>query len=223
MTHTYWETYEKPFDLPRGTDFATMSNEDNGFTTALTSGSANTYEFAAPYPSSIDLFDQTVEWFKSDYLYLKHPNDVDNGEDYEVLGIENSMLQIEHGAAYNGAGADVEDEAHKSKFAGPFSIGMYNALGGSASAGGGGVALQLANKCVMQYSPLREGIDLLTPRYEVYYGLTKDVAEATGALSNSDFDDVENVSERQWVRPRMLTRAEKDYRNISTRFQIIDT
>lgn len=222
MSEVIWANYETPFVLPDSVDFATFSNEDNGFIANLVTATNDTYEFASPYPSSVDLFEETIVWYKSDQMYNHDLNELDNAEIMEQINIENSMLQIEHGLTYRGSLVDLEDESHKSKFAGQFTIGATQQNMGTAASVAAS-PFRLAQQSVMQYSPVRRGIDLITPRYEVYINGSFSVAETTGATAPGTFSKFERVSERIWHRKRRLSSDERSFRMISTRFQIIDT
>lgn len=221
MSEASWVTYETPFVLDDRVDFATFSNEDNGFIASLVAA-LNVFEFAGPYPSSVDLFEETIVWYKSDHMLMHFFAEIDNAESMPMLQIDNSMLQIEHAITYQGSVVDAEDEVHKSKFAGPMTVGLVQAnMGTAASVAASSFSLRAQN--VMQYSPVRRGIDLITPRYESYTNASFDIAEATGATSAADFVLHERVSERIWHRKRPLSPGERSFRAISTRFQIIDT
>ena len=149
MSEVIWANYETPFVLDDRVDFATFSNEDNGFIANLTTATNDTHEFACAYPSSVDLFEETIVWYKSDHMMNHDLNEIDNAETMAQLNIENSMLQIEHGATYRGSLIDGEDESHKSKFAGQFTIGNTIANMGTGASVAASM-FRLAQQNIMQ-------------------------------------------------------------------------
>lgn len=221
MAFVSWENYETPFAIDSRADFAWMSNEDLAIVDLTAAAATN--EVALPYPSSVDLFEETIVLYRQDWmLLLESLTDIDDGQIVRQYAVETSMLQIEHALTYNGQAADAEDESLKSKFAGPFGFGMKRVVK-SGTASDLGMIIQLEDVNVFQYMPFARGLDLISPLYNVIYNKAFSIAGTTTVIAPADNDSTEGVADRYWHRKRELTSAERSFRNISLRFQLIDT
>lgn len=222
MAFETWMNYETPFVIDSRADFAWFSNEDIALTATLATGVNDTHEFALPYPSSVDLFEETIVLYKQDWIMgLEALTDIDATEIVRQFAVECSMLQIEHiTTSYQGSFTDAEDESLKSKFAGPFGFGMFSFV--KSDAGDISSALINQNVNIMQYMPFGRGLDLISPLYNVIINKAFSVA-ATAVLAAADNTSVEAVADRIWHRKRNLTSAERSFRNIALRFMLIDT
>lgn len=222
MTGYEWQTYETPYIIDRRADFAWMSNEDLGVTITFATGVNDTEEYAFPYPSSIDLFEETTVLYKMDTMLLvEQTTDILATEIVELLNFYSSMLQVEFNATFQGTATDAEDEALKTTFAGPMTVGRADFVYTLAAAPAQSVAMpkQIA---VAQYMPFSAGIDLITPIYYKLYNNSYSVSNAF-VLAAADFANPETFAQRMWHRKRSLTSQERSFRNISIRFQLIDT
>lgn len=222
MAFAKWQSYETPYVIDSRADFAWYSNEDIGFVATLATGTNDTFEYAMPYPSSVDLFEETIVLYKSDFMWLNEALvDIDATEIQRMLDVYASMLQVEFDTtAFQGTAIDAEDEALKTKFAGPMGFGNNKVVKSSATDESGMLENEVTN--LMQYMPFSRGIDLITP---IYYTLVnKSISiSALAVLAPADYSTFEQTAQRIWHRKRNLTSAERSFRNISIRFQLIDT
>lgn len=225
MAFVKWANYEMPFEMNNRADFAWFSNEDLGFIASLVTGTNDTEEYALPFASSIDLFEETTVLYRSDFMLgIEQIASVDDGDIVSALEMYMAMLQVEFATAtFQGGFTDVEDEALKTKFAGPFGIGRDIVMveGASIDQRDGQVGQSIVN--VMQYMPFKSGIRLITPPYYTIVNKSWSFAATTGITAPATFSAFEAFAQRVWHRKSSLTPQERDFRNISIRFQLIDT
>lgn len=210
-----------PAPLPFGIDFVTYSNEDVGYTAAYAAGT-DVYQFPLPYPSSMNLWEETLMLFAMEFIHqtaqFSRGSLVTRG-----LMVHLSMLADDFGPNWGGILADAEDEAFKSMFAGPFYFGekgIYLTDSDNAA-----TIYYRADKGinVLYYPP--EPLDLVTP---LYVNLTNSGGTVTLATLGSVLDDDMNITEevafRVWFIKRDYTAMEKAFLNrLPTRFQQLDS
>lgn len=224
---TIWMDYQVPYELDTRADFATFSNEDIGFIASLVTGTNDTYEYAQPFPSSYDLFEDAMVWYRTDHMFGVEGNDVADGETVSKLDIYSSFLQVEFAVTFQGSYADSTDEAMKTKLHGPMSVGQRSFLGSTAGASSVAHAAyhvdgnQLQN--VHEYAINRQGYDIFTPYYYVLVNKSHDWAAQTGITVTASYVAFENFMQRIWHRKRSLTPQERNFRMVAARFMFIDT
>lgn len=215
-----WVHHNIPRQFTKGVQFVWYSNEDLGFTITLDATTA-TYSASYPFPSSVDLFDETITVEAIDYMFLDDAVNMSAAatEAMESLGVFLSMLNVNFAAAFRGIAADTEDEALKSKFDGPWRFGKMRSHLEVASQVG--LALNYDNlDHVRYYSPARGDLRLVTPLFYDLFNQTLDTA-TTGITTVGDFVSSEKVANRLWFQKSKLTKSEKSLRNSSIRFTML--
>lgn len=224
----HWANYQEPYQLNNRADFATMSNEDIGFNATLTTATNDTYEYAIPFPSSYDLFEEAMVLYRVDHMFNTEINDVADGETIAQLEIYSSFLQIEFAATFQGAWADAEDEAMKSKLHGPMpAVGQNKVLTSNAGIASDAQTSHMVDmnfiQCLHEYMINDEGYDLFTPYYYTLVNKSVSHAGQTGILAAANFTSFERFMQRLWHKKRRLTTDERSFRMVAARFMHIDT
>lgn len=214
------QIYGFPRELPPDVDFYVLSNEDVGFETALTTGSNDVYQFAMPYPSSMEIDDETIIVHAIEFM-LHAEHKAKGGGGVQNLLVYLSMLDIDFTATFRGGLGDTDDEAMKSKFAGPMFIGESH-LNVTAVASVEGTQRFFDNVISALYYP-PVPLDLLTPLYVDLVNSAVSVTLATNAAAAANFTDVDKFTMKVWFTIRKLTKAEKDARSVQLRFQRLDS
>lgn len=210
-----------PAPLPFGIDFVTYSNEDLGRTAAYSAGN-DVQQVPMPYPSSMNLWEETFILFAIEFIH--HNNDqaktslIFAGETVHL-----SMLGDDFGDNWASVLVDAEDETWKAQFAGPFYVGeLWRSLTATASVEGI-QRRQDVNQSVLYYPP--EPLDLVTPLYINYTNASTNHTLATNVVSqDDDANFTEQVTVRAWFLKRDYTPQEKAFLNrLPTRFQQLDS
>jgi len=203
-------------------DFAVYSNEDIGFDTALTIN--NTYVFALPYPSDVDIEDEAmiVQWI--DFIYLN--NELDWSSEAALaryaLGIVFSMLKIAFGDNSNNPISQldsVNQSEFKKCFDGQYIWELTRGLHTDTIATGGMTenvgAVDGAGQTVLRWIPLHP-IDLPLP---LFIGLTNlsmllitDRHDTIGTRPSLPQANLEFIALRAFYTKRKLTASEKSVR-----------
>lgn len=217
-----WEIAGFPAPLPLGVDFVTYSNEDIGHTVAYAAGSDN-YQFALPYPSSMNLWEETMMVFAIDFIYSPQ------GAAHTALTsvgykVNFSMLGDNFGANWGGGLADTEDETFKAQFDGPYYFGHKKmVLTGAARTVPSDMLTLPQTQCLRYFPP--EPLDLVTPLYINLTNAGMTFTLGTGAsVLDDDQDATELMAVRVWFLKRDYTQEEKRFMNrLPTRFQQLDS
>ncbi len=203
-------------------DFAVYSNEDIGLDAALTIN--DTYAFALPYPSDVDIDDEAmiVQWI--DFIYLN--NELDWSSEAALnrfaLGIVFSMLKIAFGNDSNNPISQldsVNQSEFKKCFDGQYIWELTRGLHSDAIATGGMTenlgAVDGAGQTLLRWIPVHP-IDLPLP---LFIGLTNlsmllitDRHDTTGTRPSIPQANMEFIALRVWYTKRNLTPSEKAIR-----------
>ncbi len=214
--------YGFPAPMPFGIDFVTYSNEDLGVTTAY-SGGVDSFQIAMPYPSSMNLWEETMMVFAMEFI--QHQSGFAKTGTAELGGntIHLSMLDDTFGGNWGGNMTDADDEAWKSKFAGPMYAGMVGA-NITATAAVEGVYRPFDTQVIAKYYP-PEPLDLVTPLFITYTNTFNNITLATNAtVQDDDADETENTTLRVWFLKRDYSRIELQFlQRLPTRFQQLDS
>ncbi|NHJ86151.1 MAG: hypothetical protein FK734_11865 [Asgard group archaeon] len=210
MLQKYW---------PSNIDFYTLSNEDIGFTASLVTGTNDVINFALPYPATVNLAEETIVVYALEFIYQATDGFATSLSNQSLL-VFLSMLKKEFTATFRGNGADSEDEAIKSKFAGNIFFGRVrqNLTAAAAVEGSQREADTIVNALYFPPIPL----DLATPLFIDFVNQSNTIALATNAITAANFADFERVNIRVWFTKRKLTNEEKSMRQSGRRFQILD-
>jgi len=213
------EVYGFPAVMPLDIDFVNYSNEDIGFTASLTTA-ASVHAFAIPFPASLDLFDETYIIHSLEALQVQG-NGIRVGTTGHGLSLFLSMLDEEFSATFIGTLADTDDAEFKAQFAGPMYFGTsLLSIAGATSVEGNQRAMD-TNVIAHYFPPIP--IDCLTPCFAQFVKNSQAVTLATNAVAVADYTIFEQVALRVWFTIRNLTAAEKSSRNMSVRFQRLDS
>jgi hypothetical protein len=203
------DLYGFPRDLPRGVRFVVYSNEDYGWTATLAAGVNDVINFALPYPASMDFFNESFILHAIEFLQCT--DQLPTGS-RAILQAYLSMLKVEFAATFRGAATDTEDEALKSKFAGPILFGQLSGNVQAAAAAEGGWRRYDNTYNAVYFPPTPEGLDLVTPLYLDFVNQSGSAAVATNIWTDGDNAGFELVMLRCWFTKRRLTQSERDFR-----------
>jgi len=220
----YNHTGAKVRHFPRTADFAWFSNEDLGFVATLVTNTNDVYEFSLPYVASIDLFEETMILHANETLYVNEKTtsrSLDTGDIAIVMDVEYSMLDKAHALTYQGAAADTEDEALKSKLGGPNMFGMYN-TNMECAANVGTAQVNLDNVMQDYWTPPQD-LRLRTPLFCAIVNQSAAYTELTGQTDAASMANFENVAMRSWWSPSRLKRSERRAIRDVIKYQLIDT
>jgi len=211
-----------PAPLPFGIDFVTYSNEDIGFDGTPFAAGTDVFQFALPYPSSMNLWRESLILFAMETIY--HSQSRPQATLTTTGMIQHlSMLGDDFGANWEGVLLDAEDETFKAQFAGPDYVGVkeYSLLATANIVAVPQTADRIQN--IKYYPP--EPLDLVTPLYVNWTNAGANLTLATGAASHDDdADPTEQMAVRVWFLKRDYTAAEKAFLNrLPTRFQQLDS
>jgi len=214
--------YGFPAPLPPDVDFYTLTNEDIGFTTALTTGVNDVYSFALPYPSSIDLFEETIVIHAIEFLFVANDSARAVGDLNGLLAFL-SMLDKEFPPTFNGNLGDTSDEAWKAQFGGPIYFGERERMNTTVASVEANTYRNDYIRNANYFPPVP--LDLLTPLYIQFVNQNTaiDLATSVGTLASFTTGDVERVTLRPWFTKRNLTTSERSARNTAVRFQLLDS
>lgn len=215
-----WKHEGFPGPMPGLSDFYHLTNEQIGLTATLASGVNDVYQFALPFPSSINLHTQTMIIWAIDFMFLDVNAAKDDGAQW--LGFYVSMLKKSFAVTFRGLASDAEDDNLKAQLDGPYEFGhkLYHATDGSLAS-----PWQYdmdVNQLVRWFPvvPLR----LLTPLYITLFNQTVTVDPVTGDETAADFSQVESVAIKPWFTLSNLTPLEMSQRMSPTvRFQRLDS
>lgn len=212
--------YGFPFPLPEDVDFVVYSNEDVGFIATLAAGTNDNFQFALPYPATLNLFDDTIVIHNIEF----HAQDTTRhvaSTNLRALTAYLSYLDRDFTVSWYGSMADIDDEAMKAQFAGPLYFGRdrINVLGTASVEGTerGGDTIIYAS-----YFPPTD-LDLVTPLIVTLTNSSASITLATNASAELDFTTFEQFYMRVWFTRRKLTFDERQARNMTIRFQRLDS
>lgn len=208
------------FKPPPDLDFYVLSNEDIGFIANLVTGTNDVFAFALPYPSSIDLFDETIVVHAIEFIFQSIAKPTTGTSVYGLLAFL-SMLDKEFSPTFLGVGADTEDENLKAQFAGNIYFG-YGRTNITAVASVEGTERNMDSMVKATYFPPIP-LDLVTPLYIQFVNQSATITLATNASAMRDFDQFEKVYLRVWFTTRKLTESEKSARAMQVRWQRLDS
>lgn len=216
------QVYGFPAQLPPDVDFVTYSNEDLGFTAAFAAG-ADVARFALPYPSSMNLWEETMIVHCIEFIKHDRNGPINGATLLGGLTAHLSMLDEQFGDNWGGDLTDTDDEAFKAQFAGPIYFGN-NWVNVTAVASVEGSARPVDTNTTAQYFP-PVPLNLITP---LYVQLTNTMFNITLATNVVGIDDDANCSEqtalRVWFTPRPLSAMEQLWlQQLPTRFQQLDS
>lgn len=206
--------------FPAGIDFYKLSNEDVGFTATLVNGTNETYSYHNPFPSHIDLLDETTRIYQQAWSL--------------VIGGQSASLDVITLAAnigypdrdpdttdFRGDLSDSEDEMWKSKLNDRLMVfGEHNSrlVVTAATEPENGI---LQNQTARYTSPVP--LDQMIPMQVDLIGLASTYTLVTNAQVDLNFAFMERFSQMIWYILRNLTPAEKVVRNIALRFLRIES
>ena len=212
IAHKYW-----PLDV----DFYVLSNEDIGFEAILTHGANDVYNFALPYPATVNLSEETIVIYALEFLWNDIVGDSISATQYALM-VSLSFLDKDYAATFEGAAVDAEDEALKSKFASRMIIGeiLNNYTATVNISAIEHTSDQTAQVIYFPPTPL----DLATPLFVDFVNNTQTSTLGTGNRTKADFvaAKCEKVGIRVWFKKRRLTSTEKAVRNSGMRFMRLD-
>jgi len=214
--------YGFPAPLPFGIDFVVYSNEDLGRTNAFAAG-LDTFNLALPYPSSMNLWEETMMLFCLEIISHRAPFQFTALTEVGGEIVHLSMLDDDFGANWGGVLVDAEDEAFKAKFAGPMYYGRRTqSLTSAARVETYGGPLDVYDN--IKYFP-PEPLDLVTP---LFINWTNAMGTYTLISGQSVLDDDANITEnmaiRAWFIKRDYSRLELAFlQRLPTRFQQLDS
>jgi hypothetical protein len=206
-------------DEREGLDFYVLSNEDIGFIANLVAGTNDVFSFALPYPSSIDLFDETIKVWAIEFIH-NDPHQANVATFHGLLAYM-SMLDKEFAATFLGNGSDSEDENLKAHFAGNIYFGN-NKMSVTATAAVEGMERHMDMMQQAIYFP-PVPLDLVTPLYIQLVNMNVTVALATNVPTAANFTEFEKVMLRVWFTRRKLTSSEKSARAMQINWQRLDS
>jgi len=214
------EVYGFRPSIPRDVDFVLYSNEDIGFIATLTAGTNDVFAFALPYPATLDLFDETI---------MVHALEMGMQQFHGMIGSTGgaalvahlAMLDREFGASWFGNLSDADDEALKAQFAGPIVFGTRGINITAVASVEGTYRPTDQTTDAIYFPPVP--LDLVTPLFIQFTGQNRVVTLATNATAEADYTDFESVYVRVWFTRRGLTSEERQGRNMSIRFQRLDS
>ncbi len=216
------ELYGFPAPLPFGIDFVVYSNEDLGRTAAFAAG-LDTFNLALPYPSSMNLWEETMMLFCIEFC--RHSNTLLAPRLTEAGGeiIHLSMLDDDFGANWGGILLDAEDETLKAKFAGPMYYGERTRVMVTTAQTDGGYA-PFDHLQICKYFP-PEPLDLVTPLFINWTNAMGTYVLVTNAVVlDDDADITETIFARVWFIKRDYSRLELAFlQRLPTRFQQLDS
>lgn len=207
-------------NIPRSADFVNYTNEDIGFIASLVAGTNDVYGFALPYPATLDLFDETIVVHALEGIY----HDVGSLKVSTVaraLNIHLAMLDRAFGVSWFSLLGDAEDEAFKAQFAGPMFMGDKGLNITAVAAAEGSYRESDSNSHIMYIPPVP--LDLVTPLFVQISNASLAITLATNAAAENDFTAFEVVAFRVWFTRRNLSSEERQARNMSIRFQRLDS
>ncbi len=192
-------------------DFAVYTNEQFGFIAALVDNTNHVFAFALPYPSGINLENQTIRIRAMDLqVHMSEQDHISTN----MLAAYFSMLDMEFDSDFTVLD-DGEDEKIRAHFDGPMEFGTRSAVMADSTAGAAWGTLDAG--LISQhhrYYPWQTSVDLLTPQY---VQLVKHHSYATGVDSavlpaNASFGDFEQTTIKPIFEVRSLTSREKSIR-----------
>lgn len=200
-------------------DFYVLSNEDIGFVDAMVATTNDIYNFALPYPATVNLSEETIVVYALEFVY-QAPSLSGSVTSYEAIAAFLSFLDKDFAVDWRGAGSDIEDEALKSKFARNIIFGRTKSSV-TAVVSVEGAHRDLDNLQQAIYFP-PVPLDLVYPLFVDFVNntMTITLADNTGAIGN--FSGVERVNIVVWFTKRKLTASEKSARSVSQRFAQLD-
>lgn len=214
--------YGFPAPVPFGVDFVIFSNEDLGRVDAYAAGTDN-FQLAMPYPSSLNLWEESLmvyamEFHQHSSPFPKASLTFIGGEIVYLSMLDDTFLDN-----WGGQLGDNDDEAMKSKFAGPFYYGDH-ATNLTASAAVEGSHRTLDRREVAVYYP-PEPLDLVTPLFITWSSAFSNFTLATNAVAqDDDANPTELIFIRVWFTVRPYSSTELEFLNrLPTRFQQLDS
>lgn len=214
------EIYGFPALMPLDVDFVNYTNEDIGFNASLVAGTNDVISIALPYPATLDLFDETIVVHCIEHI-IQQASILVAGTSASGLMAHYSYLDRQFGASWFGVLSDADDEAMKAQFAGPMYFGVkgFNVTATSSVEGN---YRQMDSNVIAKYFP-PVPLDLITPLFIQFTGQSNSVTLATNAVAEASFTLFERVVTRVWFNRRNLTPSERQSRNMSIRFQRLDS
>lgn len=215
-----WRTINAPRVLPDDVDFVVYSNEDYGFTSALTDAAA-IFAFSMPYPAGMNLFEETIEAYQIDFIAGQQvAADSLIGRGMQVWM---SMLDKEFTAGWTGIPTDAEDENIKAHFEGPMYMGnRVVTIPGSGETTGYEVTVD--SNIHLRWYPVMKKLRLTTPLFVQFKGISATVTLATRAIAvTGDYALHETNPLRMFYRVVKLSTAEKGLRSAQLRWQILNS
>lgn len=214
--------YGFPAPLPFGIDFVVYSNEDLGRTNPFAAGT-DTFNLALPYPSSMNLWEETMMLFCIEFIRHTGPRAVNAIVELGGEIVHLSMLDDDFGANWAGLLSDADDEAFKAKFAGPMYFGIAQA-NITATASVEGTERHFDIYYTAKYFP-PEPLDLVTPLFINWTNAMANITLAENAITQDDDADItEEIATRVWFIKRDYSRLELAFlQRLPTRFQQLDS
>ena len=204
--------------LPKNADFYLLTNEDINFIANLVTATNDNIQFAIPYPSSIDLLNETIEIHRMEFLYL----DADvlrGGLALQALQAYISYLKKDLTTTWRGSLTDAEDEFLKAQLAGPIFFGEQK-INLTATAAVEGSEREADATVQAMYHPPHQ-LDMSTPIYVTLVNNAVTQALATNAITAANFTTFDKVALKIWFTKRTLTRAEKT--SMMRKFLVLDS
>ncbi len=201
--------YPESHKVPATADFYVLSNEDIGFIADLVVGTSDTYSFALPYPSYIELDEDTMVVHAIEFMH-NQANRCKTTLVPEGLLVYLSFLDKEFPGNFVGVLSDGTDEEMKAQGWGPFYFGDYKYTSVSTAALEGDRNNEEALLHI-QFRP-HQGLDCFTPLYIQFVNQAATITLTSSAVAAKDFTKWEGVTLRVWFTERKLTASEKDMR-----------
>lgn len=214
--------YGFPAPVPFGVDFVVFSNEDLGRTVPYSAGVDN-FQLAMPYPSSLNLWEESLMVYTIEFHQHSSPFPKSSTTNIGGEIVYLSMLDDTFGANWAGSLSDADDEAMKSKFAGPFYYGDHGANITATAAAEGNWRLLDRREIAVYYPP--EPLDLVTPLFITWSTAFSNITLATNAVAqDDDANNTELMFIRVWFTVRPYASSELEFLNrLPTRFQQLDS
>lgn len=208
--------------IPDSSDFYTLSNEDIGFIANLVDATNNVHSFHLPLPSHIDLLTETTIVDAIEFIYIGQEHDIEAV--HQALDAFIGYPDRDWTDTFN-ALADADDEAWKSKLAGPIRFGINTTiLDAAVPATTDNVAFNINHDRItnaIYFPPV--GLDQLIPIQIDFVNRSELFTMTTMASAGANFTGYETTTVRVWYRIRNLTRDERMIRSIAMRFLRIES
>lgn len=197
--------------FPKNIDFYVLSNEDIDFNANLVTGTNEVHEFALPYPSSIDLFNESLIVHAIDFILQDVP--ITSGASQQLFA-NLSMLDKSPEDDWDGSADDNNDEYLKAVFSRNITFGYVPTDVYEVS---GDALVGISENVQARYIP-PQPLDLVTPLFVELVNQS-----ITEAFARANFTDYEKVQMTVWFTTRRLSRAEKSAREMQIRWQRLDS